>query len=95
MISVKPTLHINGTSVEELLHQYTEQGRMIRDAIRICEACGPNGRDYYPQGPDAFRLAVADQVARLEALQAMLQEFSALAEHCAAERDAREARRSR
>jgi len=49
-----PTVHLNGTSGQDLL----EQQQAILDALRAVReammAATPNGRDYYPQGEDAI-----------------------------------------
>jgi hypothetical protein len=75
---IVPTIHNNGTSREELLKQH----------IAVLDAChaltialanaSPHGRDYYPQGDDAYRTArdahnadrkaVADIRARWQAI---------------------------
>lgn len=49
-----PTVHLNGTSGQDLL----EQQQAVLDALRAVReamvAAMPNGRDYYPQGEDAI-----------------------------------------
>ncbi len=55
-----PSIHLNGTSAEQLLEQACEAGNAVRAAIVALEAAGPNARDYYPQGDDAFTRARAE-----------------------------------
>lgn len=50
-----PTLHLNGTSRTELIKQLTDAGHALALAIDALGNASPHGRDYYPQGPDAFR----------------------------------------
>ena len=49
-----PTVHLNGTSGQDLL----EQQQAVLDALLAVReammAATPNARDYYPQGEDAF-----------------------------------------
>lgn len=56
-------------------------GGLNVESISI-EAC-PNGRDYYPQGADAFLQARAEHVARLDQLDAIRAQLDQLAKHCA------------
>ena len=75
-----PTVHLNGSSGEVLLDQYTTAAESVRQAIdKICDA-GPNARDYYVQGPDAARAAQREHEARLAALKRMRDELAAIAE---------------
>lgn len=74
-----PTIHMNGTNRNRLLDDICGATNALREAIRkLCET-GPNGRDYYPQGPDAFRAAQAEHQSRLERLGSVQTELEALA----------------
>lgn len=42
-----PTVHLNGTSREELIRQRIESGTAILNAINVLSANGPHMRDYY------------------------------------------------
>lgn len=56
---VTPTVHLNGTSKEELVQgriAVIEAAQALRDAL---QRAAPNARDYYPQGDDAYKLARA------------------------------------
>ena len=49
-----PTLHLNGTSKTSLIDDLCEASHALNVAYDAMKRCGPNGRDYYPQGPDAW-----------------------------------------
>ena len=72
---VLPTVHLNGTSRDDLV----EQRLAIVDALRLVAnaiADGwPNGRDYYPQGQDAIQAARELWRGRLDTLAFMRQEI--------------------
>jgi len=77
---ISPTIHGNGTSGEALLTQQTDAVSALYDALEAMTAAAPNGRDYYPQGPEAFRLAAAEHAARIAKVRAVLAEYEAAAE---------------
>lgn len=87
-----PTIHLNGTSADDLLEQQCNAASAIREAITAVANAGPNGRDYYPQGPQAFTLATEQHRARLQKLQDVLTELEQLAEYIADEQMKRERR---
>ena len=78
-----PTIHMNGTSREDLLRGYCDAIWTLVDAIEALARVAPNGRDYYPQGPDACATADAEHDARKRALMKVMDELQALAEHVA------------
>ncbi|HEU5463457.1 MAG TPA: hypothetical protein VFV82_04960 [Candidatus Binatia bacterium] len=80
---LKPTIHMNGTSREELLDQLCKAGAALRDAMGALAEASPNGRDYYVQGDGAIRQALAEHAARREKLAEVLKEIEELAEHVA------------
>ena len=53
-----PTIHRNGTPWKALLEPIIKAGREVRRAEEALRAAWPNGRDYYPQGPEALPEAV-------------------------------------
>ena len=76
-----PTVHLNGTSREELVQLRLDVVKAIREAVVALRKAAPHGRDYYVQGPDAYKTArfiwegrlaelegIAERV-RLEALE--------------------------
>ena len=75
-----PTVHRNGTSRDALLDGYTAAAAAVRKAIEAVSAAYPNGRDYYPQGELALRMATEDHEDRLARLKSVLAELGELAE---------------
>lgn len=49
-----PTIHLNGTSATDLRDGYAAAYRAIDKAIDALAEAELNGRDFYPQGPDAY-----------------------------------------
>lgn len=74
-----PTIHLNGTSKEALLKDLTHAGQAIVQAISALQVAAPHGRDY-PQGPDAFRAANDEHIARIQKLQDVLSELAYIAD---------------
>ncbi len=75
-----PTIHLNGTSRANLLEQQLDAAHALRAALeKLSEAC-PNGRDYYPQGPEAMSAAVREHESRMERVRSVLREVSDLAD---------------
>jgi len=91
-----PTVHLNGTTGEVLLDQYTAAAQAVQKAIEaICDA-GPNARDYYVQGPDAGLATQREHEARVKTLKGVRDELAAIVEGVQDQIDARDAtRRSR
>lgn len=76
-----PTIHPNGTSPEELRDQLSRADRAA-DALReALMGMAPNGRDYYPQGPDAIHAAFVEHGERLAKLNLIMLDIEALIEH--------------
>ena len=78
-----PTVHIGGTSQDALIDQLTDTISAIDAVQRTLRVAAPNERDYYPQGPAAFKQASRDHQARVECLEAVQAELQELAEHIA------------
>lgn len=74
-----PTVHLNGTSREELLQQAMAATDKILEAMEVLSCAMPHGRDYYPQGPDALSRAQAEHKSRIERLDSVLSETRDLA----------------
>jgi len=49
-----PTIHLNGTGFTDLRDGYAAACDAIDKAIDALAKAESNGRDFYPQGPDAF-----------------------------------------
>ena len=75
-----PTVHLNGTSREELMEQLLNAVEALRVAIDAVSAACPNGRDYYVQGPDATQEALRQHANRLHNLTAVRVELNEIAE---------------
>jgi hypothetical protein len=63
-----PTVHLNGTSGKDLYEGYVKARHAIHDAFKALEDTCPNGRDYYPQGPEAVHKATEQHVKRMDSL---------------------------
>ena len=69
-----PTVHLNGTSRAELLREYENAIRGVRDAIAAVEGAAPHGRDYYLNGTlTQAQREHASRVARLVTVQRELE----------------------
>jgi len=74
-----PTIHLNGTSRESLMDRLRDAMDAIIEAEKaLMQAC-PNGRDYYPQGPDAIQEALRQHANRLHNLRAVYIELMEIA----------------
>lgn len=76
-----PTIHLNGTSKNQLSEQWMRATDAVREAMRIVQEEGPNARDYYPQGQDVFYKAQAEHVERLRKLDDVYNELRQIMEH--------------
>lgn len=75
-----PTVHMNGTSAEELTRQYLDAVAALDAAIVGMTRAYPNGRDYYTQGPKAFSEAAAEFMDRAKRVDAVRREFIDIAD---------------
>ena len=75
-----PTVHLNGTSADELIEQLSAASNALNEAYRSLQDAAPNGRDYYPQGPDALTKAINEHMYRLSCIDAVKAEIDFLAE---------------
>lgn len=64
-----PTLHLNGTSGTTLVEEYRDAYEAIDRAIDALAAATCNGRDFYPQGPDAYYQAREERQQALQKLR--------------------------
>ena len=78
-----PTIHLNGTSKQQLLDDYCDVSHALNAAIEKMIENGPNGRDYYPAGDQAFPQAIKEHYDRIEKLHAVKAEIDQIAEHIA------------
>lgn len=84
-----PSIHLNGTSGEELLDQATGVAQALNAALEVASVAAPNARDYYPQGDAAFTEAKREHGDRIQRLTELRDEYQALAEAIADAIDAR------
>lgn len=75
-----PTIHLNGARCDDLFTALLNAREAIRKAVEAVAETAPNDRDYYPQGPEAARRAIAEHRSRLERLQAVHEELGTIAE---------------
>ena len=74
-----PTIHLNGTSAKALQDGYEKANVALGEAMAAVVETAPNARDYYVQGPDAYRTAQAEHDARMAALITICTDMAALA----------------
>lgn len=68
-IPTVPTIHLNGTGATTLYKEYRAAYRAIDKAIdALCDTT-LNGRDFYPQGADAFYRARDERQVAIEKLR--------------------------
>lgn len=77
-----PTIHVNGTSAVNLANGYHDARLSLMESVRLLDQAAPNGRDYYPDGPDAILLAMADHADRLAWLARVIHELEDLEIYC-------------
>jgi len=75
---IVPTIHLNGTSKQSLLDDLDEAFDALNTAFNKLKRTAPNGRDYYPQGPDALEKAANAHFERLRKVQAVSDEIQEL-----------------
>ena len=90
-----PTIHMNGSNPETLLEGLTEAYRAVDAAMRALDEAAPNGRDYYPQGPDAVQEATREHQLRAAKLRSVREELQELVVSVQDQIDEREAARAR
>lgn len=79
----KPTIHMNGTSAEELVNLYRDAVLAIDKAKEALARAAPHGRDYYPQGDTVIHEAMGEHFIRRQKLADVQHELEELWEHCA------------
>jgi hypothetical protein len=76
-----PTIHLNGTSPEDLLFEASCARDQLTQAVDAIRGAHPNARDYYPQGVEAAAKAIREYEAHYAAVSAAAAFFAAHAEH--------------
>lgn len=80
---MKPTIHLNGTSKAALLEDWEKAHEALNLALRLLCQAAPNGRDYYPQGPDAIHKAQIEHTERVHRVNSVIKELEELSESIA------------
>lgn len=75
-----PTVHLNGSSKEELLGQVLDAAHAVDAAIRKLADAAPNARDYYPQGAEVIISAQQEHRARIEQVSEVYRDLLSLYE---------------
>jgi hypothetical protein len=78
---ILPTIHLNGTGKNALERDYRNARVKLREAIRAFESIDFNGRDYYPQGEEAFTLARRERDFLAQKLKDVNEYLEAHTEH--------------
>ena len=68
-----PTIHLNGTSFMDLRDGYAAAYDAIEKAMEALGNAELNGRDFYPQGPDAYYEARKERDDAFDKLRAAQQ----------------------
>lgn len=77
---IHPSIHLNGTSKEELARQIEQALTDLNRALGSLEQAAPNARDYYPQGDGAFKQARAEHTGRVGKLCEVREDLETLYE---------------
>ena len=72
---MKPTIHLNGSGRESLINQYHEAYMKLQEALVALRKIDVHGRDYYPQGPDAYSQASREHCKRMDAINEVQKEI--------------------
>jgi len=75
---ILPTIHDNGTSKDQLVKELIDVHEALDTAYRVMKETAPNARDYYPQGPRKFAIAVEEHLGRLKRLDQIKEEIGEL-----------------
>ena len=70
-----PRVHLNGTSQTELLDLRFAVVDALNEAGDAFAKASPNGRDYYPDGPEAFESANKQHERRIDTLKSLIKEM--------------------
>ena len=85
-----PTIHLNGSSADELLLLNREAADALRKAQEALARATPHGRDYYPQvAAGAWLRAMREHEARAEKLRSVAADLEVLAMSILDQKEAR------
>lgn len=74
-----PTVHLNGTSKQELMQQIRDAYDALFVALEKMRQMTPHGRDYYVQGPEAGQKAREEHEVRIKMLLCVVNELLLMA----------------
>jgi hypothetical protein len=74
-----PTIHLNGSSKQFLIDQWSKTMEMLRLSMDCMRDCTPNGRDYYPQGEGVTEKARDEHADRSRKIQEVHDELMQIA----------------
>lgn len=69
-----PTIHLNGTGLEDLIAQQTAVWNAAQALLRALAEAVPNARDYYPQGEFAFSAAHSEYGRQYDSVAQVVQD---------------------
>jgi hypothetical protein len=72
-----PTIHSNGTSAKVLEENNMKVYEALNAVLDVIREAAPNGRDYYPQGPNAINTAMEEFSEHAQAIHKALEYFEA------------------
>jgi hypothetical protein len=70
---------MNGTSKEQLVEQQREVILAAQELYYRLTQASPNGRDFYPAGPDAINRAIEEHRRKVRAVLEIMNEAESLA----------------
>lgn len=73
-----PTVHLNGTSHDELISLYRDALDAVNDAIQAVQKAAPHARDYYVQTSNAALQATREHLDRLAKLEHVRHELNVI-----------------
>jgi len=77
-----PTIHLNGSSADNLYQEYKAAWNSVRAAITALNHCTCNARDFYPQGEAAFPMAKEERTEALANLARVEEYLANWLVHC-------------
>ena len=84
-----PTIHINGTDVEDLIEANTKAHQALQSALEAMHGAAPHGRDYYLQEAMAINKAIDDHCFRCHSISEVIQQYADMHEYLTAAREKR------
>lgn len=80
-MTVFPTIHLNGTSKEELLEKYITAQEAVQTAIDAVMNTYPHARDYYVISSEAVKRSYEEYKERIIKLEQIRSELEAIVTH--------------